>query len=41
MVEEEEAPSVDEKNSFLGELLINLFIPSPNPGIDWIFWTPA
>ena len=25
----------------LGELLINLFIPAPNPAIDWIFWTPA
>jgi len=24
----------------LGELLINLFIPAPNPAIDWIFWTP-
>jgi len=34
MVEAEQAPSIDEKNSFI----INLFT---NPGIDWIFWTPA
>ena len=37
MVDEEQTPSIDEKN-LLGGLLIFLF---PDPGIDQIFWTPA
>jgi len=37
MVDEEQTPSIDEKN-LLGGLLIFLF---PDPGIDRIFWTPA
>jgi len=29
------------RKGLLGGLLINLFIPAPNPAIDWIFWTPT
>lgn len=41
MVDEEQAPSIDEKNAFKRTFDQSFHPFFPNPGIDWIFWTPA